>query len=130
MKKISKVLWLVLIISAFTFSAGFSETLKGRDYVSLGEMAALKGTLIEEGNEWSLRSEHGVYELHLGPSDYRDDQGIVFKDGADATVSGFVHEKHVAVRVIETAGKSVTFRDEVGRPVWAGTRFSKGARKM
>ena len=128
MKKISIVVMLVFIISALTFSASLAETLKGRDFVRLGKIATLKGTLIEEGHEWSLRHENGVYDLHMGPGDYRDDKGIVLKDGENATVSGFVHEKDVAVTVIETGGKSVTLRDKTGRPAWAGTRFSKGNR--
>ena len=129
MKKISVVALVVLLLSAFPFSAGFAETIKGRDYAALGKFTTLRGTLVEEGSEWGLRNDSGVYDLHLGPSDFRAAQGIVLKDGASATVRGFTHERHVAVATIETGGKSVTLRDEAGRPAWAGTRFSKGGGK-
>ncbi len=128
MKKISIAALLVFVISVLTFSAGFAEMLKGRDFVRLGKIATLKGTLIEEGHEWSLRNENGIYDLHLGPSNYRDDKEFVLTDGGNATVSGFVHGKDMAVTVIETGGESVTLRDKTGRPAWAGTRFSKGDR--
>jgi len=126
MKKISIAALLVFVISVLTFSAGFAEMLKGRDFVRLGKIATLKGTLIEEGHEWNLRHENSIYALHLGPSDYRDDKGIVLKDGENATISGFVHGKDMAVTMIETGGKSLTLRDETGRPAWAGTKFSRG----
>jgi len=126
MKKIAIIALLVCVTVAFTFSNGFAETLKGRDFVRLGTIATLEGTLIEEGHEWSLRHADSVYELHLGPSDFRDDKGFTLKDGEIATVEGFVHEKDVAVTSIETGGKTLTLRDNTGRPAWAGTRFSNG----
>ena len=126
MKKIIIIALLVCVTAVFTFSNGFAEALKGRDFVRLGTIATLEGKLIEEGHEWSLRHANGVYELHLGPSDFRADKGFTLQDGEIATVKGFVHEKDVAVTSIETGGETLTLRDNTGRPAWAGSRFSNG----
>ncbi|MBN2569722.1 MAG: hypothetical protein JXB42_09870 [Deltaproteobacteria bacterium] len=126
MKKITIVVLLVFVASALMLSVGFAETLKGKDFVRLGKIVQLNGTLIETGHEWSLRHNDSVYNLHLGPSDFWSDKGIILKDGENASLRGFIHEKDVAVTVIETGGKSATLRDDEGRPAWAGTRFSRG----
>jgi hypothetical protein len=126
MKKIVLIVFLAITISAVILSAGFANTLKGKDFVCIGTFSIMNGALVKEGHEWSLRCGDSTYALHLGPSDYREDKGIVLKDEGHATVSGFVHGKDIAVTAIEINDKSVTLRDENGRPVWAGTQYSKG----
>ena len=126
MKKISIIALLVFTFSLLTFSVGFAETLKGRDFVRLGTIATLNGTLVEAGHEWGLQHKDSLYDLHLGPSDYRDNKEVVLKDGENATITGFIHERDIAVTVIKTRDKSVTLRDKTGQPAWAGTRFSQG----
>ena len=68
------------------------------------------------------------YEIHLGPADYRTNQGLVLNNEDQATVKGFVYGTDVAVMEIETGGKKITLRDETGRPAWAGSTFSMTAR--
>jgi hypothetical protein len=102
--------------------------LKGRDLVQLGRVATLTGTLEQHGDEWGLKVGTTSYEIHLGPADYRTNQGLVLKNESQATVKGFVYGTDVAVMEIEAGGKKITLRDETGRPAWAGTMFSSAGR--
>ena len=100
--------------------------LKGRDFVRLGQPTTLKGTLMQIGDEWGLKVGDRVYEIHLGPSEYRTAKGFLLNQGEEATVKGFVYKTDVAVTTIETEGKSIMLRDPTGRPAWAGTDFGRG----
>jgi len=102
--------------------------LKGSDFARLGTMTALSGTLVRIGDEWGLKSVDTVYEIHMGPTEYRTSQGVVLKDGAQASVTGFVYGTDISVVMMETGGSSIQLRDETGRPAWAGSRFSQGRR--
>jgi hypothetical protein len=102
--------------------------LKGRDLVQLGKIATLTGTLEQHGDEWGLKVGTTSYEIHLGPADYRTNQGLVLNNGGQATVKGFVYGTDVAVMEIEAGGKKITLRDETGHPAWAGSKFSMTAR--
>ena len=86
----------------------------------------MKETLVRIGDEWGLKSVDTVYEIHLGPSEYRASQGVVLKDGAQAAVRGFVYGTDISVAMMQTGGRSIQLRDETGRPAWAGSRFSRG----
>ena len=97
-----------------------SSTLKGRDYARLGKMDTLTGTLVQQDNEWGLQVGDRVYDIHLGPIEYRADKEFTLTNGENATISGFVYQTHVSVTSIETGGKSIILRDETGRPSWAG----------
>jgi len=96
------------------------STLKGRDFVRLGNLSTLTGTLVQKGDEWGLKVGDTVYDIHLGPSEYRSIRGFHLKDGDKATIRGFVYKKDLTIVSIETGGKSITLRDETGRPAWAG----------
>lgn len=96
------------------------STLKGRDYARLGTMDTLSGTLVQKDNEWGLKVGEKVFDIHLGPIEYRTDRGFSLKNAEQATIKGFVYQDHVTVTSIETGGKSITLRDQTGRPAWAG----------
>jgi hypothetical protein len=102
--------------------------LRGHDLVQLGKVATLTGTLEQHGDEWSFKVGTTSYEIHLGPADYRTNQGLVLKNGSQATVKGFVYGTDVAVMEIEASGKTITLRDDTGRPAWAGSKFSMTAK--
>jgi hypothetical protein len=102
--------------------------LRGRDLVQLGKVATLTGTLEQHGDEWGLKVGTTSYEIHLGPADYRTNQGLVLSNGGQATVKGFVYGTDVAVMEIEAGGRTITLRDETGRPAWAGSKFSMTGR--
>jgi hypothetical protein len=97
-----------------------SSTLRGRDYARLGTMDTLMGTLVQKDDEWGFKVGENVFDIHLGPSEYRTDRGFTLKNGEQATIKGFVYQNHVSVSSIETGGRSITLRDQSGRPAWAG----------
>lgn len=103
-----------------------SSQLKGRDIVRLGRPVTLTGTLVQQGNEWALRAGDIVYEIHLGPAQYRDHQGFTLTEGEEAVVHGFLYGTDMAVTAMETGGKSISLRDESGRAVWSGTAYGRG----
>jgi hypothetical protein len=103
-----------------------AEKLKGRDYVNLGKKETLAGVLAQVGDEWGLKVADTTYEIHMGPSDFRAAQGFVLKDGAEATVTGFIYGSNLSVTAMETGGQKVVLRDETGRAAWSGSSFSKG----
>ena len=107
---------------------GKAATLKGRDLVRLGKIATVTGTLFQHGDEWGLKVGDTLYEIHLGPAEYRAQKGFTLKEGDQATIKGFVYNTDVAVTTIETGGKSIVLRDETGRPAWARTTFSSAGR--
>jgi hypothetical protein len=102
--------------------------LRGRDLAQLGKVSTLTGTLEQHGDEWALKVGTTSYEIHLGPADYRSKQGLVLNHGDLATVKGFVYGADVAVMEIEAGGKTITLRDETGRPAWAGSKFGMAGR--
>ena len=97
---------------------------RGRDYVRLGETKELTGVLELQGTEWFIKYEDKTYALHMGPEDYRDNQGFSLNENDIATITGFVYKNDVAVKSITSAGKSIVLRDDSGRPAWAGSKFS------
>lgn len=103
-----------------------SGKLRGRDFARMGTMTSLSGTLVRIGDEWGLKAGGSVYEIHMGPEEYRTSQGVVLKDGAQANITGFVYGTDISVARLETGGSSILLRDETGRPAWAGSKFSLG----
>jgi hypothetical protein len=101
--------------------------LKGRDFVRLGALETLSGTLTRINNdEWGLRTGGRVYEIHMGPSEYRASKGFILNEGASARVSGYLYENHLSVKTLESDGQSIALRDENGRALWSGSTFSRG----
>jgi hypothetical protein len=98
-----------------------STELKGRDLVELGTMTSVKGILKQNGHEWQLTAHGDTFDIHLGPEEYRDAQGITFQEGAVASVTGFAVGADIAVCSLATGGQEIELRDENGRPAWAGT---------
>ncbi|MFC1534276.1 hypothetical protein ACFL7M_13020 [Thermodesulfobacteriota bacterium] len=101
------------------------QNLRGRDFVRLGKMTPLSGTLVQKGDEWGLKVGNTEYDIHMGPIGYRASKGISLKDGTEAKITGFVYGTDVSVATMETGGSSIVLRNEIGRPAWAGSMFSK-----
>jgi len=124
---------LTLILTAITVcgmamakgAAGGQRELRGRDIVQVGEMTTITGVLAANGHEWQLKAGETVYDIHLGPSSYREEKGIELKDGETATMTGFLHKTDMAVSTIKLGEATYTLRDEKGHPAWAG-RGSRG----
>jgi len=101
-------------------SACGNRELRGRDIVRIGKMAILVGVLVANGEEWQLKVEERAYDIHLGPSFYREEKGIELKAGRLTTVTGFLHETSMVVATIKLGDRTHVLRDENGRPAWAG----------
>lgn len=116
----------LIVFTLLTVNFAAADVLKGRDYVRLGKLGVISGTLVPDQHEWTLKAGDTVYDIHLGPSAYQEYKGLTLKQGAEATVKGFIYKNQVAVSEISTAGKTVQLRDQTGRPAWAGSRFARG----
>lgn len=107
---------------------GGARELRGRDIVKAGETTALTGVLSSEGEEWQLTVGETVYNIHLGPSFYREEKGIELKDGQTASLTGYLKGTDVAVSTLKLGETTYTLRDATGRPAWAGRGRSGGGR--
>lgn len=117
----------VFMAIAMTCQWAVASELKGRDFVRLGKVSIMEGSLVRlNTEEWALKVGDTSYDLHMGPSSFRDYHKFVLKEGGIAKVKGYVYNNDVGVMEIETGGQSIALRDEAGRPAWAGSRFSKG----
>ena len=91
----------------------------------MGKLVTVDGILVQNGHEWELKIDDDTYEIHLGPSAYRESKGFTMKQGDTASVTGFLYQKNIAVAEITTAGKTIVLRNSDGRPAWRGSRFAR-----
>ncbi len=95
--------------------------LSGKDFVRLGKMGTLTGNLMEDNEEWYLKTQNGtIHDLHFGNHDHRAKTGIKLKVGKQATVTGFIYEDNLTVCTINIDGQTYRFREDDGTPLWAG----------
>lgn len=126
-KKICLSIAAVCMAALYPVRTSAAEEVKGKNVVAAGTVQTLTGTLKPEGgHDWMLITAEGTYELHLGPANYRESKQFSMAEGDKASVTGFVHEKHIAPISIKTDKASITLRDEKGKAAWAGTEFSRG----
>jgi hypothetical protein len=122
-KSLFSTLLAASVISTAAFSVNATESaskLSGRDFVSMGKLGALSGTLQEQDGEWYLRSNNESYALHIGNHTYRAETGIQLKNDVSVDVTGFIYEKDVSVSSIKMDNKEYRFRTDDGKPMWAG----------
>jgi len=112
----------ILVLCFLAAAAGVfaSEALAGRDYVRLGKLGSVTGTLRQEAGEWYLRTPNLEYAIHLGNYGIVYPEGISLESGSSAEVKGFIYENHVSAVSVTSDGKTWNFRDQDGRPAWAG----------
>lgn len=104
-----------------------AEEPTGCEVVERGVRGSLTGTLVAEGDEWQLRVAGKLYDLHLGQFGHDGATTAALKDGAEATVYGFIEGSHVSPVTLTSAGATIRFREEDGRPRWAGMRLGPNA---
>ena len=77
-----------------------------------------------QGTHVLVATGGGVLEVHLGPSSYLKEHGVVLHAGDVVTVLGSRVTMGDAVVVIarrvDSGAASWTLRDDTGRPAWAG----------
>jgi len=117
---------LALVPAGFVFTQE-AEDPTGREVVERGVRCSLTGTLVAEGDEWQLRVAGKLYDLHLGQLGHDGSTTAVLNDGAEATVNGFIAGSHVSPVTLTSDGATIRFREEDGRPRWAGMRLGPNA---
>jgi hypothetical protein len=115
MKKII-ITGLVFLATATFISA---NDMNRREIAENGTMMEFSGTLEEENGEWTIETSTGTYDLHLGPEFFRDEIKLSLKEDSTVRVKGFTVDTDISVTEIIYQGKSYTFRDADGRPMWA-----------
>ena len=111
------IITLVMVLGA---SFLFAENLTGRDLVKEGVFITSNGTLKYECPEWFLSTKDGPYQLHFGNKNYRSSTGIELVEGKQCKIEGIAAGKDIAVVSASMEGKTYTFRDKNGYPLWAG----------
>ena len=118
-RNISMVAILLVVVSVGVFASSNSN-LKGRDFVRLGQLGILSGTLSEEDGEWYLTTTGSEYALHLGNYQVIYPKGIALNEGSRAVVRGFVLDSDISAVTLATDEKRYSFRTAEGIPLWAG----------
>jgi hypothetical protein len=75
----------------------------------------------------TVKDSSGTIPVHIGPAFYLDQQGISFKAGGAVEITGsqmqFNGNDFIAAAEVKYDGKTITLRDDSGRPVWARRRM-------
>jgi len=59
-----------------------------------------------------------MYEMHMGI--YGHNEPDMFREGAQAVVSGFIYHQYIAPILVQTPHTSRSFWSEDRSPLWAG----------
>ena len=80
-----------------------------------------EGTVTGEDDHVTIGLDDGsTVELGMGPVFYREEIGFTVTVGDQIVVTGYYEDGEFRVGTIEQGGKTFRFRDEYGRPLWAG----------
>ncbi len=73
------------------------------------------------GTHLLLKTKDATLDVHVGPSTYIEKQGFAFAEGDTVEVTGSMIKTNDAIlaRIIKKNDKSLTLRDESGKPLWA-----------
>jgi len=76
------------------------------------------------GTRLLLKTKDSTLDVHVGPSRYIEKQGFAFAEGDTVEVVGSMTKSNDAIlaRIIKRNGKSLSLRDDGGKPLWAGGR--------
>lgn len=111
---------ILLVLGAIGVFASSNSDLKGSDFVRLGHLGIVSGTLSEEGGEWYLSTGDSEYALHLGNYQVVYPKGITLNEGSEAVVRGFVLDSDISAVTVATAEDKYSFRTAEGLPLWSG----------
>lgn len=86
------------------------------------------------GTHLDLKTEQGMFDVHLGPSAYIASTGFKFAKGDQIEVTGskvkFEGHDAIIAREVKAGGKTLTLRDVHGIPEWGGRGWRSGRRAM
>ena len=115
-----KKLLIVTVVMVLGASLLFAENLTGRDIVKTGAFTTQNGTLKYENPQWHLVTKDGSYQLHFGNRNHLTSTGIELEEGMRCKIEGIATGKDISVVSATMKGKTYTFREESGTPLWAG----------
>jgi hypothetical protein len=118
-KKMKTKIILVFVVILLVTISVFAD-MKGKDVAEKGQVSDVSGVLSTENNEWYLNSSDKKMIIHLGPEFYRDEIGLKLEENKKIEINGFVYQDEVTPITIKFDGKEYMFRDQYGRPGWAG----------
>lgn len=74
------------------------------------------------GTHLLLKTKDSKLDVHVGPSWYIDKNGFSFAEGDTVEVTGSLLKTKdgILARVIKKGDKTLTLRNNSGRPLWAG----------
>lgn len=132
---------LAAAVIAFIVSSAFAQGMgtgpHGRMYNPSTE-TTVSGTVeqvrvMSRGGGWGgtrldLKTDSGVFEVHLGPSSYLTSKGFTKGDKVEVTGSKQSFQGHDALiaREVKMGSKVLTLRNAQGIPEWSGGRRSGG----
>ena len=101
------------------YNPATETTLKGTiDVVNQGACCQMTGTHL------TVKTDDGVREVMLGPSQFVASKSFSFSKGDSIEVTGskvtMGETEYVIARQVIKDGKTLTLRDKTGRPEWAG----------
>ncbi len=121
----------VLIVASSAFSQGMGQR---RNFYDQSTVTTIKGTIQSvdtlsghRGNfhmiELTVKDTSGTIAVNVGPTFYLDEQKISFKVGDNVVVTGskvqFNGNDVILAAQVKDGDKTITLRDDSGRPVWA-----------
>lgn len=78
------------------------------------------------GTHLDLKTDSGMFDVHLGPSGFLASKGFKFAKGDQVEVTGskvtFQGHDAIVARAVKVGGKVLTLRDPQGIPRWSGGR--------
>ena len=76
------------------------------------------------GTHLLLKTKDSTLDVHVGSSQFVEQQGFTFSEGDTVEVTGSMTKTNDAIlaRIIKKGGKSLTLRSDTGKPLWAGGR--------
>ena len=115
MKKMSL---LIIVFLTITFLAADSD-LTGKEVAANGKFMQTSGLSRIVDDELCVENETGLYQLHLGPEEYREMIGFQQTEGVFISVKGYFFNDHVAPQTIFINEAEYIFRDNYGKPMWS-----------
>jgi hypothetical protein len=73
-----------------------------------------------KGLHANLKTESGVFELHIGPASFAEKEGLTLAKGDQVEVVGSKATQTIIVRTIKKGDKTFTLRNAQGKPLWGG----------
>ena len=96
------------------------KSLSGRDFVALGEIGIVFGSLLTMDGEWFVQTADELYEIHLGDHDHRERTGIALEVGKEVVACGYLYDDDIAVVALSYADNTLNCPHTTGEIVAVG----------